>query len=99
MYPYGFGPGEATPARYTFQDFQTMSEEARGVAARRLRNTSHDDIMGALRRDFQTANDNGTKVGDEVTAILLDKDLRAMLELWGSCGRDMVLTKLSWDGR
>lgn len=82
----------------TFKEFQAFSDAARDLAAHRLAQRSYNDIFDMLTRQFYAANDNDDPVGDQVVKILLSGPFMSMLKCWQECGRDMVLTKLTYTG-
>lgn len=96
MYPFGWSTGEPQIARDSFKDFQALSDEARDLAALRLVGKSYNELFEDILLARKAANDNDDAVGDEVVKILLSKDFMAMLQCWLDCGRDMLLTKLSY---
>lgn len=96
MYPYGWSAGEPQRPRDTFKEFQGFTDAAREFAALRTRGRSYDDIFEQLSKRSFAANDNEDPVGDEAVRIMLSKTFMAMLQCWLDCGKDMILTKLTY---
>jgi hypothetical protein len=83
----------------SFARFQSFSDEAREMAAKKLAGQDYNSIFAELQRASEAANDNESEVGDQVVAILLGREFMDMLQLWLTCNKDMLLTKLSYEGR
>ena len=96
MYPYGQPTRGPQRARDSFKNFQALSDEAREIAALRLAGKSYNELFEDILFARKAANDNDDAVGDEVVEILLSKDYMAMLQCWLDCGKDMILTKLTY---
>lgn len=97
MFPFDWNAGEAPiPEPHTFKKFQDFFPEALEVAAKKIEGHDFNHIFDYLQQNWVAANDNEHPVGDQVVLILLSAKYMSMLQCWIDCGRDMVLTKLTW---
>lgn len=80
-----------TNARRAWLTFLAMDLKTRNRGVFYISDHFHLPQYDIVRHNFEAANDN-----DDAIQFIYDDELRRLLQLWIACGKDDILTRLSW---